>query len=183
MVGSGCSGASYHSRRHNAIACASGRTQNQPVDIVSGAPSERASPCITDAQGLGRRVAVTLRCNEGEIRRACPNRRWYGYRCNGERHWHSHRGSPGSTHCHRPTITTSRQTAGSYRQCHGAVSCPRNRTQGQPGGIFPGAPIECTTSCVADTQGLGRRVGATLGCSEREARRTCPDNRWHNRRR
>ena len=97
IVGSRDSGASCHRHCHNAIACASGRTQRQPVDILSGAPGERASPCITDAQGLGRRVAATLCRSEGETCRTRPDSRWHGSCCHGKRYWYSDRGRSRST--------------------------------------------------------------------------------------
>ncbi len=40
IIGSSCSGASCRSRRYYAIACAGGRTQRQPINIFTDAPSE-----------------------------------------------------------------------------------------------------------------------------------------------
>ena len=75
-------------------------------------------------------------------------------------------------------MTSCRQRSGIHGQCSRAVTGTGGCRQRQPSGIVASGPAQGSTTCVADRQSLGCRIGPRLGC-EREACRTCANRGSH----
>src|SRR5262245_27392768 len=131
--------------------------------------------------------AVSLRGSDTQAARSwrcCHGGRWG--RCGGggnrERYWYADRGGPGDTQRNGAIVCTGASGTCYHTDHHYGVVCTGSSAQCHPGDIVGTGPAECTAPCVADAQGLGRRVGSALGCSEGEAHRSYLNNRWRDRR-
>ena len=179
-MGAGGQGARRRLEAHRAIAGAGAGAESQPARILACGPMQGAAAGVVDAERLHGGVTALLDRSEREARGTGADGRWHGCSRDGEGDGNRDRGDPGAAaEDDGAGMGAGGQGARRRLEAHRAIAGAGAGAESQPARILACGPMQGAAAGVVDAERLHGGVTALLDRSEREARGTGADGRWH----